>query len=345
MPPSQSVAAAVGRSGRPQADRRSRRGPQGWGMPQLRGAQDGTAHRDMPAGAAGYLTRIFSGVSGERPGIRGCDGPSGRMRRRGRNPRPPCAPSPADHLLPERDRVVGEGRSQLQAKLDMVWTSKNYHDVTRADYRRWRRQQGGVESLKPGRHITFPRFTPPRGRGIHRTSEPGIAVDPDAVKTEVMASGFAFVGSSDVSKFGRRHKTAVLEKACTTRHRYVLKSQTEVSLKPGGRAFRAGTRHSARCPRSRRMVTRQYGYLRVVDAVAASFRRWICMDVRRMVFTLLLPSSPGCSQSSKGIHKAGREGGSPCEQTRSGQAAADAAWGSMLVPGCGQSRSSEMILM
>jgi predicted methyltransferase len=80
------------------------------------------------------------------------------------------------------------------------------------------------ESLKPGGIYIVIDHATEKGAGFTVTSTLHRS-DPDAVKTEVMAAGFEFVGSSDViANPADDHKTAVFDKGLHDKtDRYLLK--------------------------------------------------------------------------------------------------------------------------
>jgi predicted methyltransferase len=121
--------------------------------------------------------------------------------------------------------VVKIAELKLPEKLDMVWTSQNYHDVHNVkDLDVGTFNKAVFDSLKPGGIYIVIDHAAEKGAGFSATSTLHRS-DPDAVKTEVMAAGFEFVGSSDViASAADDHKTAVFEKGLHDKtDRYVLK--------------------------------------------------------------------------------------------------------------------------
>ena len=87
---------------------------------------------------------------------------------------------------------------KLPESLDMVWTSQNYHDLHNAkDLDIAAFNKAVLASLKPGGIYIVIDHAAEKGSGFTATSTLHRS-DPDAVKAEVMAAGFEFVGSSDV---------------------------------------------------------------------------------------------------------------------------------------------------
>jgi predicted methyltransferase len=114
---------------------------------------------------------------------------------------------------------------KLPEKLDMVWTSQNYHDVHNVkDIDVGAFNKAVFESLKPGGIYIVIDHAAAQGAGFTATSTLHRS-DPDAVKAEITAAGFEFAGSSDViSNPADDHRTPVFEKALHDKtDRYVLK--------------------------------------------------------------------------------------------------------------------------
>jgi predicted methyltransferase len=96
--------------------------------------------------------------------------------------------------------VVVEPFSQLGVPLpvDLVWTSQNYHDL-----HNFPGLDVGVfnkmvfDDLKPGGIYLVLDHTAEPGSG-GRDTKTLHRIDPEAVKKEVLAAGFVFVGSSDL---------------------------------------------------------------------------------------------------------------------------------------------------
>jgi predicted methyltransferase len=87
---------------------------------------------------------------------------------------------------------------KLPEKLDMVWTSNNYHDVHNVkDIDVGAFNKAIFDSLVPGGIYIVSDHAAEKGSGFAATSTLH-RVDPEAVKAEVLAAGFEFVGSSDV---------------------------------------------------------------------------------------------------------------------------------------------------
>jgi len=114
---------------------------------------------------------------------------------------------------------------KLPEKLDMVWTSQNYHDVHNVpNIEVGSFNKAVFESLKSGGIYIVIDHAAEKGAGFTVTSTLHRS-DPDAVKMEVMAAGFEFVGSSNViANPTDDHQTAVFDKGLHDKtDRYVLK--------------------------------------------------------------------------------------------------------------------------
>jgi predicted methyltransferase len=96
--------------------------------------------------------------------------------------------------------VVVEPFSQLSvpAPVDLVWTSQNYHDLHNfpgLDLGIFNKMV--FDDLKPGGIYLILDHTAEQGSG-GRDTKTLHRIDPEAVKKEVLAAGFVFVGSSDL---------------------------------------------------------------------------------------------------------------------------------------------------
>jgi predicted methyltransferase len=96
--------------------------------------------------------------------------------------------------------VVVEPFSQLSvpAPVDLVWTSQNYHDLHNfpgLDLGVFNKMV--FDDLKPGGIYLILDHTAEEGSG-GRDTKTLHRIDPEAVKKEVLAAGFVFVGSSDL---------------------------------------------------------------------------------------------------------------------------------------------------
>jgi len=220
------IAAAVADSARPQADRDRDADRKPAECIAFAGLKSGQRIADLLPGG-GYFTRIFSSVVGPKGQVFAVAPPK-------RPDAPADRPEPAaavraiaadPHYANVTVSVEKVLELKLPEKLDMVWTSQNYHDVHNVqniDVESF--NKAVFQSLKPGGIYIVIDHAAEKGAGFTATSTLHRS-DPDAVKTEVMAVGFEFVGSSNViASSADDHKTAVFEKGLHDKtDRYVLK--------------------------------------------------------------------------------------------------------------------------
>jgi predicted methyltransferase len=175
------IAAAVADPARPQADRDRDADRKPAGVRRFRGLKPGQRIADLLPGG-GYFTRIFSGVVGPKGEVIAVATPK-------RPDAPPDRPEPsaavraiaADPHYSNVNVSVGEGcGAQAPEKLDMVWTSQNYHDVHNVkDIDVGAFNKAIFDSLKPGgiyMSSTMPprraRASPPRRPCTGATRQP-----------------------------------------------------------------------------------------------------------------------------------------------------------------------------
>jgi predicted methyltransferase len=220
------IAAAVADPARPQADRDRDADRKPAECIAFAGLKPGQRIADLLPGG-GYFTRIFSGVVGAKGQViavappKRADAPADR-------PEPSAAVraiAADEHYKNVTVSVVKVAQLKLPEKLDMVWTSQNYHDVHNVqDIDVGAFNKAVFDSLKPGGIYIVIDHAAEKGSGFTTTSTLHRS-DPDAVKTEVMASGFEFVGSSDViANAADDHEARVFEQGMHDRtDRYLLK--------------------------------------------------------------------------------------------------------------------------
>lgn len=220
------IAAAVADPARPQADRDRDADRKPAECIAFAGLKPGQRIADLLPGG-GYFTRIFSGVVGPKGEVIAVATPK-------RPDAPPDRPEPSaavraiaadPHYKNVNVSVEKLTELKLPEKLDMVWTSQNYHDVHNVqgiDVGAF--NKAVFDSLKPGGIYIVIDHAAEKGSGFSATSTLHRS-DPDAVKTEVMASGFEFVGSSDViANSGDDHTQKVFEQGLHDKtDRYLLK--------------------------------------------------------------------------------------------------------------------------
>jgi len=220
------IAAAVADTARPQADRDRDADRKPAECIAFAGLKPGQRIADLIPGG-GYFTRIFSGVVGPKGQVVAVAPPK-------RPDAPPDRPEPAaavnaiaadPHYKNVTVSVVKIVELKLPEKLDMVWTSQNYHDVHNVkDIDVAAFNKAVLESLKPGGIYIVIDHDAAKGAGFTATSTLHRS-ESDAVKAEVMAAGFEFVGSSNViANPADDHTAKVFEQSLHDKtDRYLLK--------------------------------------------------------------------------------------------------------------------------
>jgi predicted methyltransferase len=220
------IAAAVADPARPQADRDRDADRKPAECIAFAGLKPGQRIADLLPGG-GYFTRIFSGVVGPKGEVFAIAPPK-------RPDAPADRPEPAaavraisgdPHYKNVSVSVEKVAELKLPEKLDMVWTSQNYHDVHNVkDIDVGAFNKAVFDSLKPGGTYIVIDHATEKGAGFTVTSTLHRS-DPEAVKAEVIAAGFEFVGASDViANPADDHKTPVFEQGLHDKtDRYLLK--------------------------------------------------------------------------------------------------------------------------
>lgn len=146
----------------------------------------------------GYFTRIFCRVVGAKGHVYAIsfkfNRPPGAA---APPPPPPVTPNPCTNVTLEEQAGAD---FKLPSRLDVVWTSENYHDfhnpgMAIGDIKAF--DQKIFDALRPGGVFIVEDHVAPSGSGASDTNTLH-RIDPDLVKQEVTAVGFEFVGSSDV---------------------------------------------------------------------------------------------------------------------------------------------------
>jgi predicted methyltransferase len=193
---SPAIQAAVADAARPDADKQRDANRKPAELIAFAGIKAGDKVSDMLPGG-GYFTRIFSKVVG----------PTGTVYALApaRRPDAPAnAPDPAAAVKkiaedPQYANVrVGEITTNPAEKVDVAWTSLNYHDLhnrPNADLGAFNKQV--FDSLKPGGTYIVIDHAAAKGTGKSSTSTLH-RIEPDFVKNEVVAAGFKFEGESNV---------------------------------------------------------------------------------------------------------------------------------------------------
>ena len=220
------VAAAVADPARPQADRDRDEFRKPAESVAFAGLKPGDRIADLLPGG-GYFTRIFSGVVGPKGEVVAVATPK-------RPDAPPDRPEPSaavkaiaadPHYKNVTVSVQKLTELKLPENLDMVWTSLNYHDVHNVkDIDMGAFNKAVLAGLKPGGIYIVIDHATEKGAGFTATSTLHRA-DPEAVKSEVTAAGFEFVGASDViASAADDHTRPVFEKDLHDKtDRFILK--------------------------------------------------------------------------------------------------------------------------
>jgi predicted methyltransferase len=193
------IAAAVADPARPDADRKVDADRKTDESVAFAGLKPGQKVADLIPGS-GYFTRIFSAVVG----------PTGHVFAVAPAPRPDAPAGAPDRAAavkaiaadPHYSNVsvvqVAFATLTLPEPVDLVWTSRNYHDlhnIPNVDV-------GAIDKaifdgLKPGGVYIVLDHAAEKGSGFRDTSTLH-RVDPEAVKKEVVAAGFKFEGQSEI---------------------------------------------------------------------------------------------------------------------------------------------------
>jgi len=194
------IAAAVADGSRPDADKQRDADRKPGESVAFAGIKSGDRVVDLMPGG-GYFTRVFSKVVGTKGTVYAVAPPP-------RPNAPADAPAPnaavtaiaADAGYPNV-RVVTAPPAEFTVPepVDVVWTSLNYHDFHNApnagDMKAFNTTV--LNALKPGGTYVVIDHAAATGSGARDTSTLH-RIDPELVKTEVVAAGFTFEGASDV---------------------------------------------------------------------------------------------------------------------------------------------------
>lgn len=158
----------------------------------------------------GYFTRVFSDAVGAKGAVYAAVPQSFLDRTKDRPRPPPVSSEPGRGNVHE---VVASSTSlNVPVKADLVWTSRNYHDI---------RAQGGAagaaefnksafDALKPGGYYVVLDHS-----GIAGLSEADMKklhrVDETLVEKEVLAAGFKLDGKSDVLRNAADTRTVAVQ--------------------------------------------------------------------------------------------------------------------------------------
>lgn len=255
------VEAALADAGRTQADRDSDAMRKPADMVEFAGIKPGSHVVDISPGA-GYFTRIFAKVVGpngkvyavsnpprQRPAgapaagaapagapaagaMQGMPAMGGAPAAGGRGPggAPPAPPPPLNQGYPNVELVqapvsIAQGFT-LPEKVDVIWTSRNYHDFKNASDDLTAFNKAVFDALKPGGifivldHAADEGDTPDVTRRLHRIQE-------SRVKADVQAVGFKLAGESNILRNPQDNKRESNSEADVRGHtdQFILKFQ------------------------------------------------------------------------------------------------------------------------
>nr|ART38960.1 H483 [uncultured bacterium] len=197
---SKAIADAVADPARPAADKVRDADRKPAEVIALTGIHQGARIAEMLPGQ-GYFTRIFSKLVG----------PEGTVYAWLTLPPPNAPPGGRDGSAPIRALMADQNypnirlanlapETPLPEKVDLVWTSLNYHDIhNRPNADLSITNKMALDALKPGGLYVVIDHAAERGSGKRDTATLH-RVDPELVKQEVTAVGFQFVTESDLLK-------------------------------------------------------------------------------------------------------------------------------------------------
>ena len=220
------IAAAVADPARPEADRARDADRKPAECVAFAGLKRGEHVVDLIPGG-GYFTRIFSAVVGPKGHVFAVAPP-----RRAQAPADapdPAAPVQAIAADPHYNNVsVSVERVTqltLPEKVDLIWTSQNYHDIHNVpDVDVGAFNKAVFAALRPGGIFIVLDHAAEAGSGFRDTSTLH-RIDAEAVKNEVLAAGFVFAGESDVVRNpADTHKLKIFDPALHDKtDRFILK--------------------------------------------------------------------------------------------------------------------------
>jgi predicted methyltransferase len=211
---SNNISTAVANSERPDADRQRDTNRKPAQTLQFAGVKSGEQIAELLPGG-GYFTRILSGAVGAKGHVYALV-----------PQRPSTAPANVPDLAARAQAIASDPHfsnvslvvapfDQLIAPVpvDLVWTSLNYHDLHNfpgVDLAAFNKMV--FDSLKPGGLYIVLDHAAAAGSGARDTAILH-RIDPETVKSEVLAAGFVFVSSSDLLKQADDDHTAKVSDA------------------------------------------------------------------------------------------------------------------------------------
>jgi predicted methyltransferase len=191
------VTAAIADPARPAGDTKSDPNRKPAETVAFAGLRPGDRVVDLLPGK-GYFTHIFAKVVGPKGWVYAYF-PSDLDERYKKNN--VQIPPPADPAFPNVSYLHEPvAKFLVPEKVDMVWTSQNYHDLHDkffgpADVDAV--NKAIFAALKPGGYYVVLDHAAERGSGL-RDTDTLHRIDPDQVKREVLKAGFVFSGSTDI---------------------------------------------------------------------------------------------------------------------------------------------------
>ena len=193
------ITAAVADPARPEADKKADADRKPAESVAFAGIKPGEKVVDLLPGR-GYFTRIFSAVVGPKGHVYAVPPPRRPNAPEG-SPDPSAAVQAiaADAHYKNVSVIVSRiNELKLPEPVDVVWTSRNYHDLHNIP----NTDVGAIDktifdALKPGGTFIVLDHAAEKGSGFRDTSTLH-RVDPEAVKKEVEGAGFKFAGQSEV---------------------------------------------------------------------------------------------------------------------------------------------------
>jgi predicted methyltransferase len=197
---SKAIADAVADPARPEADRVRDADRKPAEVIGLTGIHHGAKVAEMLPGQ-GYFTRIFSKLVGPEGTVYAwMTLPAANAAPGGRDPAAGIKALMADKNYPNIKLANLAPETPLPEKVDLVWTSLNYHDIhNRPNADLSITNKMALDALKPGGLYVVIDHAAERGSG-KRDTQALHRVDPELVKKEVTSVGFKFVTESDLLK-------------------------------------------------------------------------------------------------------------------------------------------------
>ncbi|MET0279536.1 MAG: methyltransferase [Steroidobacteraceae bacterium] len=194
---SEAIPKAVADPARPEADRARDADRKPAEVIDLIGMHPGGKVAEMLPGQ-GYFTRIFSKIVGPQGVVYAWMNVPASVPAGGRDPAAAIRALAADANYPNIKLANLDPATPLPEKVDLVWTSLNYHDLHNRPNADLTVQNKMVwDALKPGGLYMVIDHAAESGSGA-RDSKALHRIDPELVKTEVSSVGFKLVTDSKV---------------------------------------------------------------------------------------------------------------------------------------------------